>query len=174
MSEKSGSNLSKTIWLTLVICGALFGAYYLLHWPPGASSKYSRFIDDRTGDIAYDGDDQNEPPLTHISSGFKCVRILGEPKFTSIADLLSKTEYRCEWGWQYEVKNNLDVPVRIEVEYQLEDRDEFVLARSVGSIDVAPGKTETIIEVSNEPILVSDLERVYRAGWLIGYRALTN
>ncbi|WP_209834302.1 hypothetical protein [Ruegeria sp. HKCCE3926] len=170
MREDASKTATRSFLLPVVavLCG-LFGGYYALHWPPSNSSKFAQFIDDRTGDIDW-GDEEGEPPLTHLSSGFKCVRFVSTTKFESVLDLFKQTEYGCEWGWQYEVRNNLDRSVKVTVQYELEDADEFILASSKGSTTIAAGETEKIIEVAKEPIPMSDLERLYRMGWRIWHQ----
>ncbi|NOD96641.1 hypothetical protein GS610_05405 [Ruegeria sp. HKCCD6228] len=170
MKEDDSKTAKRSFLLPVVaVLVGLSGGYYFLHWPPSTSSKFAQFIDDKTGGIDW-GDEEEEPPLTHLSSGFKCVRFVGAPKFESVLDLFKQTEYGCEWGWQYEVRNNLDRPVKVSVQYELEDADEFILATSEGSVRIEAGETEKIIEVAEEPIPLSDLKRVYRMGWRIWHQ----
>lgn len=170
MSKENVLSNSKWIWILGLVLASIFAGYAHLHWKPEVPSRFSTFIDDGAEGIAYSED--IEPPLEHIQSGFKCLSIVGEPVFETLADVLSKTNFRCQWGWQYEVRNKLSVPVEVEVEYQLEDEDGFVRASSSSSIVIKADGVGTIKKIADESIDLQVLQDITYAGWTIGFKEL--
>jgi hypothetical protein len=167
-TKKDFSTANTIIGIGIIGIGALATWYYALHWKPSNDSKFTKMWIDDQSKIDYSGEDKENPPLTHVSSGFKCMSFVGEPEFQTFMDLFKPTDYQCRWAWQYEVRNNTDTTVSVNVTYQLKDEDRFVLAESEDSVVVRPGETEMIRKVAETPVPISVLEQVWYPSWLIG------
>lgn len=169
--EDANSRFPKTVLVIVAVLIAVFVGHYVLHGQPNIPPRYASFWKDEASHIGYD--DLESPPLTHVSSGLKCVSLVGEPSFVGVLDLLERTDYQCQWGWYYKVTNNLTEPVRVTVTYMLKDKDDFIVTESRGSLLVGPGETETLQQVSSKNFDLSELERVRYASWRISHTEIS-
>lgn len=158
--------------IVLVGLGVVAAIWWIssLHSRPDVPQRFANFLTDSDSYINYE--DRENPPLTHVRSGFKCISVVGTPSFERFVDLFAPTNFECQWGWFYEVKNNLPTPVRVNVTYELQDRDEFVIAYSQKEIVVKPDQTETIRKVATEPISLDALMRTGYSGWKISHQEI--
>lgn len=116
--------------------------------------------------IAWNADEQDDPPLEYISDSFTGLYLSTENvNVSSFWDLWNTPRSKVHYEWGYKVKNLTETKLNIYVTYELQDLNGRVVSSSNASKLAEPGETIEIEEIGQ--VDYGDAQRVTSSGWSI-------
>jgi hypothetical protein len=132
----------------------------------GIPGNFGTSNDARFVSIAWNADEEDDPPLEYISDSFKGLSVSTQiATVSSFWDLWNAPDSKVHYEWRYKVKNLTDTKLNIYVTYELQDLNGTIVSSADASKLAEPGETIEIEEIGQ--IDYGDAERVTASGWSI-------
>ncbi len=119
--------------------------------------------------INWGDEDKKDPPLEYVSDSLRGISISTQVvEVTSFWSLWNAPSSQLEYKWTYKVKNLTDTTLNISVIYDLEGKNDEVVASTNASKTAEPDETIEFEELGR--LDYRDAHRVTGSGWSISHR----